>query len=63
MIATAAALAGSQQMAHGLNTGPLLSKDLTNDTSLKNGTFVPGQSFKCWYNFQDIDQTFLRSVW
>lgn len=63
MVAMAASLAGSREMAHGLNTGPLLSDDLAEDIILKKGTFNPGPRFKGWYNFQDIDHTFLRSVW
>lgn len=62
MIAAAASLSGSKVSAHGLNTGSLFKDDLAFEKGLRNGTFYLQPNSKCWFTFQQINQTFLTPV-
>lgn len=62
MIAAAASIAGSKRSAHGLNTGSLFKDDLAYESGLRNGTFYAQSNSKCWFTFQEINQTFLTPV-
>lgn len=62
MIAAAAAMTGNKTLAHGLNTGSLFQYDLASENGLHNGTFNMQPHSKCWFTFQEINQTFITPV-
>jgi O-succinylbenzoate synthase len=62
MIASAAAMTGSNTTAHGLNTGSLFRQNLADEDAIINGTFRFKSNFKSWYTFQQINQTLLTPV-
>ena len=58
-VAAVAALAGSKSSAHGLNTGSLFHRNLASENLISNGTFRFNDDFKCWFSFDEIDQSLI----